>query len=159
MVKSVKWNFFKFYFTEMLHRDILKMLPYKNFFDCGLRSRVEFWGRHMMQNFSADRLVPFASPPKKISGVILDVGPFLGSSFWHITRKRLIFEIWFRFWAPIFFNFRWPIHFLEGLKFLLKTFDIIAIQSPRCSEFDAVRRIFVLEKNPLLMLISIFAPW
>ena len=31
------------------------------------------------------------------SGVIQDLGPFLESPFWPITRKRLIFEIWFRF--------------------------------------------------------------
>ena len=38
----------------------------------------------------------------------------------------------------------------------MKSFPIIAIQSPRSSEFDAVRRIFVWEKQ-LLMSISIFA--
>ena len=27
----------------MSHRDILRMLPYKYFFDCGLRSRVDFF--------------------------------------------------------------------------------------------------------------------
>ena len=44
-----------------------------------------------------------------------------------------------------------------GVDLFLKTFPIIAIQSPRSSEFDAVRRIFVLEKKRLLVSISIFA--
>ena len=58
-------------------------------------------------------------PKKFFSGVIQDLGPFLESPFLPITRKRLIFEIWFRYWAPIFFQFpiRWPFQFFGGLNF------------------------------------------
>ena len=56
-----------------------------------------------------------------------------------------------RMFRPIDWSIRWPIHVRERGWVFLKTFPIIAIQSPRSSEFDAVRRIFVLGKNPLLI--------
>ena len=40
----------------------------------------------------------------------------------------------------------------------MKTSPIIAIQSPRPSEFDAIRRIICFGKKQLLVSISIFAP-
>ena len=55
--------------------------------------------------FLADRLVPFASPQTKIFRSYSGFRPFLESPFWPVTRKRLIFEIWSRFWAPISFQF------------------------------------------------------
>ena len=74
-------------------------------------------------------------PKKFFSGVIQDLGPFLESSFWPITRKRLFFSVYFRFWGPIIFQFpiRWPIHlfFWGGGWPFLKTFPIIGIHSPR----------------------------
>ena len=58
-------------------------------------------------------------PKTFFSGVIQDLGPFLESSFCPITRKRLFFSAYFRFWGPIIFQFpvRWPIHYFGGLNF------------------------------------------
>ena len=36
-------------------------------------------------------------PKNLFTGVLQDLGPFLESPFGPVTRKRLIFEIWFRF--------------------------------------------------------------
>ena len=84
------------------------------------------------------------------SGVIQDLGPFLESSFWPITRKRLFFSVYFRYWGPIIFQFpiRWPMHFFGGLNFFENFSYYWNSFSPFSSEFDAVRRnIFVLKNR------------
>ena len=71
-------------------------------------------------------------PKKFFSGVIQDLGPFLESSFWHITRKRLFFSVYFRFWGPIIFQFpiRWPIHFFGGVDLFWKLFLLLEFILP-----------------------------
>ena len=104
----------------MSHRDILKKLPYLYFFECGLSTREKIFEADMLcRIFRPIDWYHSLVPKKNFSGVIQDLGPFLESPFLPITRKRLIFEIWFRSWAPIFFQFpiRWPIHFFGGLTF------------------------------------------
>ena len=91
----------------MSHRDILKKLPYLYFFWLSREhTRENIWGRHMLcRIFRPIDWYHSLVPKKLFSGVLQDLGPFLESPFWPVTRKRLIFEIWFRFWAAIFFNF------------------------------------------------------
>ena len=137
----------------MSHRDISQKKRDLYFFESGLSAREK--------NFEADMLCRIFRqidwyhslvPKNFFSGVIQDLSPFLESSFCTITQKRLFFPYTFDFEVPLFFNFLSDglFTFLGGWPFL-KTFPIIAIQSPRSSEFDAVRRIFVLGKKPLLI--------
>ena len=99
-------------------------------------TRENFWGRHMLcRIFRPIDWYHSLVPKIFFSGVIQDLSPFLESSFWPITRKRLFFSVYFRYWGPIIFQFpiRWPMHFFwggGGWPFL-KTFPIIGIHSPR----------------------------
>ena len=97
-------------------------------------ARENFWGRHMLCGiFRPIDWYHSLVPKFFFSGVIQDLGPFLESSFWPITRKRLFSSVYFRIWGPIIFQFpiRWPIHFFLGGGPFLKTFPIIEIHSPR----------------------------
>ena len=78
--------------------------------------------------------------------------------FWPITRKRLIFEIWFRSWAPIFFNYLSDGLFtFLGVEFFWKLSLLLQFSHPVLLNLTRPEELFVLEKT-LLILISIFAP-
>ena len=103
----------------MSHRVTLKKNTISVFFGCGVSIREIIWARHM--------LCRIFRPIDCFSGVIQDLGPFLESPFWPVTRKRLIFEIWFRFWAPFFFNFLsdglfWGLRFFENFSYYCNSF-------------------------------------
>ena len=96
-------------------------------------ARENFWGRHTLcRIFRPIDWYHSLVPKSFFSGVIQDLGPFLESSFWPITRKRLFFLYTFDFEVPLFFNFLSDglFTFLGGWPFL-KTFPIIGIHSPR----------------------------
>ena len=95
-------------------------------------------------------MVPFASARNCFLRSYSGFRPFFGILFFAHNSKTAHFLDMVPILSSHFFQFpiRWPIHFFGGLNFF-ENF-------PRSSEFDAVSRIFVLGKNPLL--ISIFAP-
>ena len=121
----------------MSHR---KKLPYLYFFDYRVSIREKKnWGRHMLcRIFRPIDWYHSLVPQKCFSGVLQDLGPFLESPFWPVTRKQLMFEIWFRFWAAILFQFPigWPIHFFGGLRFF-ENFPYY------CNSFAPFFRIFI----------------
>ena len=82
----------------MSHRDILKIVTTLVFSERRLRSRVEFFEADIYDaEFLGASFGTIRYSPKIFLEVIQDLGSFLESSFWPVTRKRLIFEIWFRF--------------------------------------------------------------
>ena len=150
-VKSVKWIFLKIlFYWDVTPGHIKKRYHMSYFWAPPEEPSGIFWGRHIWCTIFR-RIFWYHSlvPQKCFSGVIQDLGSFLEFPFWPITRKRLIFEIWFRFWAPIFFHFLSDglFNFWVGWGFL-KTFPIMAIQSPRSSlNLTRSENIFVLEKT------------
>ena len=82
----------------MSHRDILKKMPYLYFFDYRVITREKKFEADMLGRiFRPIDWYHSLVPQIFFTGVLQDLGPFLESPFWSVTRKRLIFEIWFRF--------------------------------------------------------------
>ena len=84
------------------------------------------WGREADTRFRIFRPIDWYHsllPRNNFCRVIWDLDHFLVSLFWPVTWKRLIFQVWFRFWGPIFFQFpiRLPIHFFWIVPFFGKT--------------------------------------
>ena len=89
-------------------------------------------------------------PKTFYSGVIQDLDPFLESSFWPITRKRLFFFCILSILRSHYFSISnqkayslfWVLIFFENFSYYWNSF------SPFSSEMDAVRRnIFVLKNG------------
>ena len=124
-------------------------------------TRENFWGRHMLcRIFRPIDWYHSLVPKIFFSGVIQDLGPFLESPFLPITRKRLIFEIWFWSWAPIFFQFpiRWPIHFLGGLN-LFENFPYYCNSVPPFFWIWRGQKNLCFGKKPLLIVNFTFRMW
>ena len=85
-------------------------------------------------------------PEKILCPFSSDLGHFLVSFIWPATWKWLIFEVWFWFWGPIFFQFPECLFTFFGFDLLLKKPSWPCQLVSFSSEFYAVTR-YVLEKT------------
>ena len=107
-VKSVKWNFLKFCFTEMSHRDISRKKRYLYIFDSGLRAREKNCKTDIccVEIFRRIFWVSFASPPNFYFRCYSGFRPLFGIPFLaHNSKNGSFLRYGSDLELPFFFNF------------------------------------------------------